>query len=64
MLMGSSEFEKGELVSFIKGGMKQNGTVEYILDNGDVVVKPHLRYRDDNYYIFPKSNLKKLLQED
>lgn len=61
--MNSSEFRKGELVSFIKGEMKQNGTVEYILDNGDVVVKPHSRYKDDNYYIFPKGNLKKLLEE-
>ena len=62
--MDRTEFKKGELVSFIKGRMKQNGTVEYILDNGDVVVKPHERYKDDNYYIFPKSHLKKILEED
>ena len=62
--MKESEFKKGELVSFIKGGMKQNGTVEYILDNGDIVVKPHKRYKDDNYYIFPKSSLEKLLEDD
>ena len=62
--MGNSDFKKGNLVSFIKGGMKQNGTVEYIFDNGDFVVKPHARYRDDNYYIFPKGHLKKLLEED
>ena len=62
--MNKSDLQKGDLVSFIKGGMKQNGTVEYILDNGNYVVKPHPRYRDDNYYIFPKGHLKKLLEED
>jgi hypothetical protein len=61
--MDTLQFEKGDVVSFIKGGMKQNGTVEFILDTGDVVVKVHVRYKDDEYYVFNTNQLQKLLED-